>query len=77
MGMEREHARKEYTMQKLVSLQWAIYLMILWFYAGRQLGHVGAKYARSKQSSRIIMAVLCVLALGFTMLLISTAKVTP
>ena len=54
-------------MNETISITTAAYLMILWFFAGRQLGHVGAKYARAKRSSKIVMAVFILLALGVTM----------
>lgn len=39
-------------------------LLVLWFLTGRQLGHVGAKYARAKKSSKIIFAVLVLLSIA-------------
>lgn len=38
-------------------------LIILWFFTGRQLGHVGAKYARAKKSSRIMLGILTLLSI--------------
>jgi len=42
----------------------AVFLMIAWFAFGRQLGHVGAKYARAKKESKIIMLVFCIIAVA-------------
>lgn len=53
-------------MNKTILLRHAFGLMILWFVTGRQLGHVGAKYARRKRSSIILMIALILISLCAT-----------
>ena len=45
------------------------FLIIIWFLAGRQLGHMGAKYARRKKSSAILFSVLMLIAIIATIVI--------
>lgn len=48
----------------MIPTQEVAILIILWFFTGRQFGHVSAKYARAKKSSRIIAVGLMLLSIA-------------
>ena len=50
----------------MIERQQVVFLMISWFLTGRQLGHVGAKYARRKKESMILLGILLTISLILT-----------
>ena len=54
----------------MIPKQEVFFLLVLWFLTGRQLGHVGAKYARAKKSSKIVFAVLMLLSVIFSVIIL-------
>ena len=53
-------------MNEFIPINLVGYAMILWFVTGRQLGHIGAKYARQKKQSQLVFVALLILSLSFT-----------
>lgn len=50
------------------------FLVIMWFITGRQFGHISAKYARAKKSSRILASIFLFIAVVSTFIIFSKEK---
>lgn len=53
-------------MNEFIPINLVGYAMVLWFITGRQLGHIGAKYARQKRQSQLVFVALLIMSLSFT-----------